>query len=127
MRWVGRIFASMFLLFLAMMIVNKIRFYYDWREAFFRTVMAPFEDTIWAPDFTLENFEKVRLSMHETEVKKILGEPLSKCDSDRRGRNYPCIWTYSWHVNGRDDFDQRWLLFDEEGKVVEIKKSFFID
>jgi hypothetical protein len=106
-----------------MVIVNKGRFYYGWRDAFFRTLLTPFEDTVWAPGFSVKAFEQARLAMDKTEITRLLGEPLRKdCGDDGE-----CFWIYSWHVSGTDDFDQRWVVFNREGKVSELRKSFFID
>jgi hypothetical protein len=110
-------------LFGTAVVVNKVRFYYDWKDAFFRTLMAAFEDTVWAPGFLIANFESARLEMDKTEITKLLGEPLRKdCGDDG-----DCFWIYSWHVAGTDDFDQRWVVFNKSGKVSELRKSFFID
>ena len=110
-------------LFGTMIVVNKIHFYYGWEDAFFRTVFAPFEDTVWAPSFSLQNFEKIQFAMSKTEITRLLGEPLRKdCANDD-----PCMWIYSWQVEGTDDFDLRWVIFNKEGKVAELRKEFFID
>jgi hypothetical protein len=106
-----------------MVVVNKVRFYYGWQDALWRTLLAPFEDTVWAPDFSVANFEMVRLKMDESEVSSLLGQPLRK-DCDKNGE---CFWVYSWQASGTDDFDQRWISFNREGKVIELIKSFYID
>lgn len=87
-----------------MFIFNKVRFHYGWRNAFFRTVLAGFEATRWAPEFSLDAFEQA--------------------DCDALGE---CIWIYSWQITGTDDFDQRWIVFNPKGKVSEVTISFFID
>lgn len=110
-------------LFMGMIIVNKSRFFYGWEDAFFRTLLAPFEETVWATNFSVESFEMARLTMGGEEISRLLGEPLRKDCGD----NGECIWIYSWQATGTDDFDQRWVVFNSEGKVSELRKSFFID
>lgn len=110
-------------LFGTMVIANKVRFYYGWKDAFFRTLLTPFEDTVWAPGFSVKAFEQARLAMDKAEIAKLLGEPLRK-DCGAHGE---CFWIYSWHVSGTDDFDQRWVIFNNDGRVVELRKSFYID
>ena len=120
MRRILLVFA---LSFFVMMIVNKIRFHYEWKDAFFRTVLAGFEATRWAPGFSVDAFEQARLQMDQSEIFQLLGEPLRKgCDAHGE-----CIWIYSWQMSGTDDFDQRWVVFNSQGKVSELRKSFFID
>jgi hypothetical protein len=110
------------LLFLVTLIVNKIRFHYGWRDAFFRTFLAGFEATRWAPGFSLDAFEKARLQMDQSEISQLLGEPLRKdCDS-----HVECIWIYSWQMFGTDEFDQRWIVFNRSGKVSELRKCFLL-
>ena len=110
-------------LFVTMVIVDKSRYYYGWGDAFSRTLLSPFEDTVWASGFSVQNFEKARLAMDKAEISELLGEPLRKdCGADGE-----CFWIYSWQVTGTDDFDQRWVVFNSEGKVTELRKSFFID
>lgn len=106
-----------------MVVVNKVRFYYVWEDAFFRTLLAPFENTVWAPGFSVKNFEKARLGMDTAEISRLLGEPLRKDCGEDGG----CFWLYSWQASGTDDFDQRWVIFNDEEKVSELRKSFFID
>jgi hypothetical protein len=108
---------------MVMLILNKVRFHYGWRDAFFRTVLAGFEATRWAPEFSLDAFEQAKLQMDQSEISQLLGEPLRK-DCDAHGE---CIWIYSWQISGTDDFDQRWIVFNPKRKVSEVRKSFFID
>jgi len=118
-----RIFFIFVLSLIVTVTMNKIRFHYKWKDAFFRTVLARFEATRWAPDFSVDAFEQAKLQMDQSEISQLLGEPLRK-DCDAHGE---CIWIYSWQMSGTDDFDQRWVVFNTEGKVSELRKSFFID
>jgi hypothetical protein len=123
MKILRRSFLLFAVLFGTMVVVNKVRFYYGWEDAFFRTLLAPFEDTVWAPGFSVKSFEQARLAMDKTEITKLLGEPLRKdCGEDGE-----CFWVYSWQATGTDDFDQRWVVFNKEGRVSELRKGFFID
>ena len=118
-----KIFFILVLSLVVMLIVNKIRFHYEWKDAFFRTLFAGFEATRWAPDFSIDAFEQAKLQMDQSEISQLLGKPLRK-DCDAHGE---CIWIYSWQMSGTDDFDQRWVVFNPKGKVSELRKSFFID
>ncbi len=110
------------LLFFTMMTVNAFRFQYGFGDAFWRTVMIPFEGTVWAPGFQESEFLKVRIGMLAGEVVKLLGEPIRKsCDEK------DCFWIYTWQDTGTADFDQRWVIVDSTEHVIEIRKSFFID
>ena len=98
------------------------RLNYNLDDAFWRTLLSPFEGTIWAKDFRLENFEKVFMGMSSQEVYKLLGTPLrSHCTPEG------CLLIYSWQDTGTADFDQRWVGINSIGQVNEIRKSFFID
>jgi hypothetical protein len=118
-----RISLILALSFVVIVILNKVRFHYGWRDALLRTILAGFEATRWAHDFSLEAFEQAKLQMDQSEISLLLGEPLRK-DCDAHGE---CIWIYSWQTSGTDDFDQRWIVFNPSGKVSEVRKSFFID
>ncbi len=108
--------------FSAAVLTNMMRFHYDAKEAIWRTILAPCEGTVWAKGFSVDNFEKVRTGMTEGEIQTLLGDPLRKsCDLEN------CFWIYSYGDTGTVDFDQRWLLTSTEGKVTEVRKSFFID
>jgi len=110
------------LLFFAMMIVNAVRFQYGPEDAFWRTLMTPFEGTVWAPGFKESEFSKVRVGMMVEEVVKLLGEPIRRsCDEK------DCHLTYTWHDTATADYDQRWVVVDPSERVIEIHKSFFID
>lgn len=108
--------------FPAMMVVNSYRFGYGPNDAFWRTLMTPFEGTVWVAGFSETSFLKIRTGMTATEVLSLLGDPLRKsCDQEG------CLWIYTWQNAGNADFDQRWIDFDPLGQVKEIRKSFFID
>ena len=101
---------------------NKIRFHYDWPNALKRTVMTPFVGTLWASGFSEGQFAKVRLGMPQAEVKDLLGVPLKEwCGSTT------CSWLYSWQDTPTADYDRRWIAFDAQGRVREVRHEFFID
>lgn len=104
------------------MAANAFRFHYRVEDAFWRTLMAPFEGTVWSAHFSEAAFSKVEVGMASALVNELLGEPLRKeCDEKE------CFWIYTWHDSGTADFDQRWIVFNGAEKVIEIRKSFFID
>lgn len=103
--------------------INIQRFGYNLNDGFWRTLMFPFEGTVWASGFSEANFNKIKLGMSVTQVQEILGEPLRKDDECRE----LCFWLYSGHDTGTADFDQRWVVFNNADLVIEIRKSFFID
>lgn len=103
--------------------VNMYRFGYGVEDGFYRTLMFPFEGTVWAQGFNEKAFLKVQIGMSQLQVVHLLGEPLRKdldCDES-------CFWLYSGQDSGTADFDQRWVVFGADRKVNEIRKSFFID
>jgi hypothetical protein len=110
------------LLFPAAMAINSYRFGYGFENAFWRTLMTPFEGTVWAPGFKESTFSKISVGMPSLEVFRLLGDPIRK-DCDHTG----CLWIYTWQNTGTADFDKRWLDIDLAGRVKEVKKSFFID
>lgn len=108
--------------FIVVMAANAIRFRYGPNDAFWRTLMSPFEGTVWSAQFSESGFGKVELGMDGSEVTKLVGQPLRKdCDAQE------CFWVYTWHDSGTADFDQRWVVFNRSDEVTEIRKSFFID
>lgn len=113
----------MFLLFSFGISINMYRFDYNLNDGFWRTLMIPFEGTVWAPGFSENNFTKMQLGMSEAEVHKLLGNPLDK-DKDCKKL---CFWSYTLQDTGTADFDQRWVVFAKNKRVTEIRKSFFID
>jgi hypothetical protein len=102
--------------------INSFRFGYNFKEAYWRTLMTPFEGTVWAPGFKESAFSKLRIGMAAAEVLELLGAPIRK-SCDEAG----CLWIYTWQDTGTADFDQRWVDFDPSDRVKEIRKSFFID
>ncbi len=102
--------------------INSYRFGYNFKEAYWRTLMTPFEGTVWAPGFSEAAFSKVRVGMLSLEVFQLLGNPIRKECGQKE-----CLWIYTWQDTGTADFDQRWVIFDPSERVMEVRKSFFID
>ena len=101
---------------------NMFNYGYSWEDAMKRTLLYPFEGTVWAKGFTESGFESIQLSMTENQVLAILGEPLfQNCGEGI------CFWMYTGQDTQTADFDQRWVVIGKDGKVSEIRKSFFID
>ncbi|MEW6058012.1 MAG: hypothetical protein AB1540_15505 [Bdellovibrionota bacterium] len=121
MKWL-KAFLFILTCFGLMMTTNKVRFRYDWENAFWRTLMTPFVGTIWAEGFSEERFAKVRVGMSFDEVAHILDEPLRK-DCSQKG----CGWIYSNQDTGTADYDRRWITFDVTGLVDGLRHEFYID
>lgn len=98
---------------------NMYQYGYGVNDAFWRVVWAIDEGTIWAPGFSEDKFNKVKVGMTVSEVIALLGKPLDGMDDG--------YWRYTKQDVGTSDFDQRWIVFDANGTVKEIRKSFFID
>lgn len=109
-------------MFFAAVAANSYRFQYGAEDAFLRTLMSPFEGTVWAAQFRETAFAKVEVGMNASEVIGLLGNPLRR-DCGTTG----CFWIYTWHDSDTADFDQRWVVFDVAERVIEIRKSFYID
>ena len=102
--------------------INSYRFGYGLNDAFWRTLVAPVEGTIWAPQFDESKFSKIRIGMNAPEVVKLIGEPFRKnCDKE------DCFWIYTKLETGLPGYDQRWLIFDLAERVIEVRKSFELD
>lgn len=102
--------------------INSYRFGYGWNDAFWRTLVAPVEGTIWVPKFDESKFSKVRIGMSAHEVVQLIGNPLRKdCGKE------DCFWIYTWLETALPGYDQRWLIFDLKERVIEIRKSFELD
>jgi len=111
-----------FLPFPTAVTINSYHFGYGWNDAFWRTLVAPVEGTIWAPQFDESKFSKVRIGMSAPEVTKLIGDPLQKdCGEE------DCFWLYTKLESGLPGYDQRWLIFDLKERVIEIRKSFELD
>jgi hypothetical protein len=121
MKWL-RAFVVVMTCFGVTMTVNKIRFQYDWENAFWRTLMTPFTGTVWALGFSEEGFAEIRIGMSYDEVAKILGEPLRKNCGDKG-----CGWIYSNQDTGTADYDRRGITFDTTGRVDGLRHEFYID
>lgn len=109
-------------LFSLTMAYYMYKFGYGVNDGFWRTAMIPFEGTVWSEGFSEVGFNKVNLGMSSRKVLELLGEPLQKnCDKN------DCFWIYTWQDTGTADFDQRWIIFNLDDRVIEIRKSFYID
>ena len=61
--------------------------------------------------------------MSKEEVLVTVGKPLH----DIFNCKINCIWAYTKQDSGTSDFDQRWVVFDSNNRVKEIRKGFYID
>ncbi len=112
-------------IFIMAVALNKIRFRYGWSDAIWRTVMTPMTGTLWAPGFSEAKFAEVKIGMSSVEVTALLGAPLQKWCAQDGGLD--CEWLYSWQDTPTADFDRRWVLFDQFGRVERLRHDFFID
>ena len=110
------------LIILSFTIKNIYRFGYGFNDAFWRVVWAIDEGTIHADGFSEEKFNAIKVGMTKDQVNEILGKPLNDEDLPQNS-----FWYYTHHDHPTSDFDQRWVVFNSNNKVEEIRKSFFID
>ena len=103
---------------------NMIEYGYGVNDAFWRVIWWIDEGTIWAPGFSEKNFSKIKKGMSKKEVFTLMGKPLRGFDDCNK--DY-CGWVYTKNDSPTSDFDQRWVFFNRRGKVIEIRKSFYID
>ncbi|MEW6056481.1 MAG: hypothetical protein AB1540_07685 [Bdellovibrionota bacterium] len=117
-----QVILSLIAFFGIMLIMNKVRYRYDWENAFWRTIMTPMTGTIWAKDFSEAGFAKITYGMSSAEVRSLVGEPLNReCDKDG------CGWSYSDQDSDTADSDRRWVRFDAKDRVDYIWHEFHID
>lgn len=109
-------------LFCILFFYNKWCYHYDLNNAFWRTALAVLEDTMWASGYFEEGFSSIKNGMTMVEVQQILGSPLRACEGFP-----PCNWWYSRQKTGVDSYDRRWIGFDANGRVTEIRREFFVD
>ncbi|MGK5090451.1 outer membrane protein assembly factor BamE [Deltaproteobacteria bacterium TL4] len=110
---------AMTLLFALFVPYNMIRYQYDFSNAFDRVLFYPLENTEWAPDFSEENFSKIRVGMTKKEVLTVLGEPLVRsCECQ--------VWKYVWGKR-RNDFLTRAVVYGRYGKVREVVSKFHFE
>ncbi len=123
MKFFKKFFSIVSILFFFSLVFNIYRFRYNLNDGFWRTVMFLFEGTIWAPKFTEVAFSQIRVGMSDNKIRGLVGDPLNiSCD-----KNNICFWSYTHQDTQTADFDQRTILINQFNKVVEIRKSFFID
>lgn len=111
-----------FLFFPTFVGINAFRFGYNFEDAVWRTFLDPIEGTIWPPNFNDADFSKIRIGMHKSEVRAIAGKPLREECEDA-----PCFWRYTELEAGLPGYDQRWVVFDSSDRVIEIRKTFYLD
>ena len=74
-------------------------------------------DTGWAQDYTESKFAKVRIGMTQSEVRKIMGDPIYPT---------PDYWGYTWSPSSTH-YHQRGFVFSPSGSVTQIVKGFYFD
>jgi hypothetical protein len=98
-------------------------------------------DTVFAPDFTKENFEKIQNGMTTQEVTQLLGEPLRLYKNEKilnlvngRGRTRQTsetaeCWGYSWDGKLKGQADFSWysykVCFENNQVYLKLVEEFF--
>jgi outer membrane protein assembly factor BamE (lipoprotein component of BamABCDE complex) len=121
MKMAKKAAAILCIAFVSSTLINAIRYRYSLTDALLRTIFFIFEDTRWAKDYTEEGFDRLTIGMTTEEATQILGEPLRKNCSNT------CVWVYTWQQASTLDFDQRSLVFDENMRLKEKIRGYFID
>lgn len=103
---------------------NMKRYGYGVEDAFFRYIFDIDEETIWIENFSEEKFDKIKIGMTNKQVLNLMGKPLY--DFEEQCADF-CFWEYADQARNNGDFDQRWVVFDKSYKVIEIRKTFYID
>lgn len=81
------------------------------------------EKTRYAPGYREEAFRSLKPGMSEEEVRKLLGEPLSR-------RTIPdgrTVLYYSEQATPTDNYLMRNLVFDDQGRLLERRAEFYVD
>ncbi len=92
-------------------------------------IFNPYIDTEFAPNYSPEKFEMIKVGMDSTEVKKIIGEPLFRSNGD-----YYYTQDGFLRKSSKKEFminDFAWSVltvgFDSKGKVVVKRKEWGYD
>lgn len=73
-------------------------------------------DTIYAPHYSDEAFNKVRVGQHRQKILALLGEPLERGQYQDDGTEY---WYYSRHGPRYDNYWNKIVVFDvQRGQVI---------
>jgi hypothetical protein len=83
--------------------------------------------TVYAPGYSEDRFQRLRVGMTASEVEAIVGRPLGR--SDWGSGPTPTaqeLWQYSSHHDHTANFWRRWALV-ENGKVVHVFNDFWVD
>ncbi len=117
-------------LFTGYVLSFHIRYDYSLPNSFFRALLAPFVNTVWAKNYSEQNFEAIRMGMLESELLTLMGEPLRvDCPRTESGEEPDhCQWVYSWQPDGRTSFDWRTVhVARVSGEVTGAYRRFFVD
>jgi hypothetical protein len=85
------------------------------------TLGDPFRTTVYAPGYSEDKFQSIRSGMSDSEVIRILGEPLK--DDPNAGYRF---LAYSATTND-GDYPVRRIWLDQAGKVISVESSWHFD
>ncbi len=83
-------------------------------------------DTVYAHRYSHSNFNNIVYGMTKKEVTDLIGEPISS--SQLLNDEAKEVWVFS--KQGEDkkaNYFERFVYFDESGKVHRVEKSLYID
>jgi outer membrane protein assembly factor BamE (lipoprotein component of BamABCDE complex) len=95
-----------------------------------KNIFSPYIDTQFAPQYSPEKFELIKIGQTIEEVEEILGQPLNKY---RDSSNIAEYWytndgkLYSSKKSGDFAWYRSVIYFDNEGKVINIDKGWNYD
>jgi hypothetical protein len=98
-----------------------------------KNFLFPYIDTHFAKDFSIDNWDNVRVGMNKDSVIKILGEPLLTSRAKYATNRPPCA-TFEMHYSGDGAWkygDYAWcsfaLFFDDSNNVIAKSREWFFD
>lgn len=81
------------------------------------------ERTVYAPGYREESFRSLKLGTSESELRRVLGEPLLR-------RAFPdgvTVLYYSKQATGTDNYLLRNVVLDANGRCLERQMEFYVD
>lgn len=92
---------------------------------FLNAIFVGETDTRWAPSYSWTAFRRVQVGDTQTDVVRVLGEPLEKREDLRDGK-LVVYWMYTDSPT-KSHFHMRRLLFDDAGRVIRKVSEFYVD
>jgi len=122
---------AFFVLYLFIGALISLSFFrYDAHDAFLHSFFWPLAKTQWAQGFSESKMDEVKEGMTASEVKALLGDPLTKNVDSASGDTY---WIYSWRqgipcCNQYDgNFHRREIRFSSNDIVKSVRREFDAD